>query len=540
MAEKGVFVRSASGLVRAMSPIDTMLYNWLTMTIFGTALYVVIWGPLTFPGGNVILAGVLTAVLGAPGFIAVAMLACSMPRSGGDYLFSSRILHPAIGFGINFSCMVVWMGFWNTLAGEQLSSMAFNPLLTYFGLATNSESLINIAAWCVSTDGKVIITLVHLALVYVILVKGLKVYLWIQNYLMVPIVLAAIAIVAFVFMSSSHGQFVQSFNSFMMPYAKNPDYYSYIMQTAKNAGYSGIAPFSLYDTMGMIAIAWGALMWASWGVQQLGEIKHAGFLRSQLIAIIGALVMACVSFIIVAGTTFATVGQDFLGSVGYLVVNQPDALVWQVRPNVFYYAAMLAPHWILVAIISLGFWMSIFQIYCNSTLGGTRLLIAQAFDQVLPKYLAKVNKAGSPTGALNFLMVVSIFYILIYNYWPNFYGYTLSIAAANVVGFLFGSYSSSVLFPYRMKEVYNRSPIAKYKIGNVPLITILGTWGCGWLICILYIYFTTPALGIVAPPSLALIFGLIVISFVIYYVAKWYRSTKGIDLSLTFKEIPPD
>jgi len=136
--------------------------------------------------------------------------------------------------------------------------------------------------------------------------------------------------------------------------------------------------------------------------------------------------------------------------------------------------------------------------------------------------------------------VFNIAFTLLYYLYPGFFNYTLSVSAASVIGFIFGSYGAAVLFPFKMKDVYERSPIAKYKVAGVPVITILGAWGVGWLVYILYMYFTEPQLGIESTPSEVLIFLTFAGCAVAYFIAKWYKAKHGIDISLAFKLIPPD
>jgi len=99
---------------------------------------------------------------------------------------------------------------------------------------------------------------------------------------------------------------------------------------------------------------------------------------------------------------------------------------------------------------------------------------------------------------------------------------------------------SAIVFPYRQKATYESSPISKYKIGNIPATVIAGIGTLILCAYILWFYITLPGLGLYTGPSLEFVVGIYVILFAWYYVAKWYRSRKGIDLNLSFKVVPPE
>ncbi len=61
-------------------------------------------------GGNLIIATVLSLVLAGIGFPLVwGILGGSMPRSGGEYIYNSRILHPLVGIGESFGNAFIWL-----------------------------------------------------------------------------------------------------------------------------------------------------------------------------------------------------------------------------------------------------------------------------------------------------------------------------------------------------------------------------------------------------------------------------------------------
>ena len=95
-AEK-VFARKATGLIRGLSWKDLFVQNenGLAPTAMVAALYVVV--PAFFPGADIITAYMLILPIALCYAISYGILGSCMPRSGGDYIFGSRIVHPVFG-----------------------------------------------------------------------------------------------------------------------------------------------------------------------------------------------------------------------------------------------------------------------------------------------------------------------------------------------------------------------------------------------------------------------------------------------------------
>jgi amino acid transporter len=99
--EKKFFVREATGLTKEISGKSAMIGNIHAMGV--TYFFVfAFFALLIYPGVNLPLTVLVTLV---PGVIIAAMyylFTLSMPRTGGDYIWVSRIIHPSIGFMTNF------------------------------------------------------------------------------------------------------------------------------------------------------------------------------------------------------------------------------------------------------------------------------------------------------------------------------------------------------------------------------------------------------------------------------------------------------
>ena len=111
-----LFVRQSSGLVRNVSVTNALFFNVAAFVGVGLTLYpafysladVSMWkiGPFSAYGWAAIITGLFCILLA----LIFSSLTSVMPRSGGDYVFTSRILHPFLG----------WMESWTLVIASVL------------------------------------------------------------------------------------------------------------------------------------------------------------------------------------------------------------------------------------------------------------------------------------------------------------------------------------------------------------------------------------------------------------------------------------
>jgi hypothetical protein len=99
---------------------------------------------------------------------------------------------------------------------------------------------------------------------------------------------------------------------------------------------------------------------------------------------------------------------------------------------------------------------------------------------------------------------------------------------------------AGALLPYRAKDVYESSPGAVYKVGNIPLVTIFGVIGFVLGGAMLLMFMFDPRLGLTSPLAYQVVFGVLTISAIWYFISKNMQKSKGINVDYAFKEIPPE
>src|SRR5262249_61740198 len=114
-AKPEVFTRNSSGLVRVMSPYSAFIYNILTMGLIFPWTY--LWAPGALAGGRLVWGILLAMVFEIPIALTYDWLSTSLPRSGGDYVFQSRVFGGGAGLGIVVVGVVVRILHWGSRAG---------------------------------------------------------------------------------------------------------------------------------------------------------------------------------------------------------------------------------------------------------------------------------------------------------------------------------------------------------------------------------------------------------------------------------------
>ena len=110
MPEQMAFARKASGLVRGLSFWDAFGVGFMNQGLTPSMWVMISFGLGVYLGGNLIIATLISAVLCGIGFSLVwGILGGSMPRSGGEYIYNSRIIHPVIGIAESFGNAFVWI-----------------------------------------------------------------------------------------------------------------------------------------------------------------------------------------------------------------------------------------------------------------------------------------------------------------------------------------------------------------------------------------------------------------------------------------------
>ena len=537
-AKPEVFTRKSSGLVRVMSPYSAFIYNILTMGLIFPWTY--LWAPGALPGGRLVWGILLAMIFEIPIALTYVWLSTALPRSGGDYVFQSRVFGGGVGFAVVMSGFVIWILQWVALSGWLLSYLGFASLFLGLGGTMGNPSLTSIGVWFTTPWGIIIVSILNALLAMVLLVSGFKNYVKFQ-YVMWYATLLSFGLMLYLMFSATPETFAQKLDAFVVASGGAANFYQTAIDAAKAANIDLNPPFSLLATLLVAPIAWTSLQWATYSAEQNGEIKGARSFQNQIIIILGSLIATGVLLAVLAAAFEHGIGTQFLYVAGAGYWAGLDAgkfngvFLW---PNIV--AMALAGSPIIVVLIAFGYILNAFQIVNNCYIGMTRVMVAMSLDRLLPEWVSRVSdKLHTPVNAHVIYFLASIPVILVYNLWGQWTALTLGVTFACGYVFVITALAGA-LMPYRAKALYDASPGAVYKLGNIPLVTIFGLIGAivGGVMVLMFMFYS--ALGLTSVLAYQVVFGVLAVSIIWYFLAKMIQRSRGINVDYAFKEIPPE
>jgi basic amino acid/polyamine antiporter, APA family len=532
----GVFLRRASGVYRSWSPFDGWTYNVLAMNVVVMIGFTYYSATYLFPGGSlpwaILICGIFCILEG----ITYAILTATMPRSGGDYIYQSRILGGAIGSVISFTAIVSAGAMWMAIAGWFGSTLCVAPFLVLIGGTYDIQWMSDLGEWFITPAGFFVMTLIVIAWAALVNIWGMRLYALLQRWFWI-VGAICLGVMLVVLAMNDHASFVDKFNSFMATNFNQSDAYQNVLTTAKDQGYAPGGGGGFSSTIAIIPLAAFSLIYVAWSVAQGGEIKSGNSLRAQMIQMPGAEVFSAVVAAVLSALLVSRIGTDFLGSVGFVYTEAPDAYVLPVAPLFGAFVGALAQNGALLILVAIAFNAWFWMWHPNITLAASRVMLAMSFDRILPDKVGSVNKTThTPIFAIVIFSIICAVFGYLYSY-TSFWELTLATAALNILCFGVSNLAGAVM-PYRRPDLYRDSPAANWKIAGIPVITITGFIFVAFTAWILYMVLKDSAYAVNSTRSLVFMGILYVIAIVLYVIGKLRRQRQGINVNVVYAQIP--
>ena len=342
-------MRKASGLIRTAGLTDTFIYNLGVVSIglgVGSMLY---YGPAFYPQGNLvwgcIIAGVAMAMISF-GFITWTI---TLPRSGGIYVFGSRILPPALALTMSLVEITAWL-FYCAIAAYWIVILALAPMFAGLNLLTGNETFLTISKTMLEPWATFLIGAAILLLSQVVLSYGMRFYLTLNKWVFI-LAMASTVFLIVVLAMSTREQFVANLNELVGPSLGVPDAYNAIIASGKEKGW-GEAGFDLWQTMLMSNWPFLPLIGAAFSIAIGGEIKSVQ--KSQTVGMLGAVFVATLAFVITVWLAYRVFGFEFLGTAVFNTLTANGGLTTPTDPSIALLTGILTKSPLITVLTSLG------------------------------------------------------------------------------------------------------------------------------------------------------------------------------------------
>jgi amino acid transporter len=536
-----LFLRNATGLVKAWSTFDAFLYafwsvNLVTLGLYGMSFVYAI------PDGQLLLAVLLTGVLVTFLVLTYAQLVSAMPRAGGDYAWQSRILGGGVGFVLAITGWWFTLWLWTPIYANILVVQFFAPLAYTIGWT-------GVATFFGSKTGVFVSCLIVLAFVSWVITLGMEGYAKIQRFCF-WLGMGGLLVMLGLLLFSTHQGFIDAFNreAGQLFGASGNAYQATIAASTKGGGPTGVGfgSFGITSTFLLLPFLAFYLLWPVWGATLYGEVRGAKEYRKVFSAMFWGLWVTVALVAVIILLIVKTIGWDFYYAANASYWNSifvagapaPPVAIWP-------YPVMLAG-WLVgnhlfqaLLILVMGLWF--FGWAGTLFLSSTRVIFAAAFDRVLPEWAANISaKRRVPYGSLVLMIIPSLIVSAIWAYQPSFQGIFLWATGVIAITFL-GTVIAGAIMPWRRKDIFENSPIARFKLAGIPVITITGVVSAIFIVFMLAewsfnaVYGTSFSLNASSPIYFAVTY---LVAIAIYVVARVVRKRQGIDLARIHREIP--
>jgi amino acid transporter len=531
----GVFLRRSTGLVREVGLLDAILMNSIGMNVGIGAFFLFLQAQSAFPAGNMLAAVVIGTVLMAFTLLWVySEFAAAMPRSGGDYVFVSRALHPFLGWLLSWSQGIWLIFFWIGFNAWFALVFAIPGSLQVIASVTGNTGLADLATTITKPEMVFILgSIINIAFGALLIFGG-------QGYWRYQKVAFAFAggsiLIAMILLVLNGAGIPAAWDEFVAK-AGTGLKFGEIIPTATAAGYPGVGSgFDLGATLLMLPWVFFVVGYAQGTAQIGGEVKQAS--RNQYIAMVGGVLVNGAVLALLVILFQNAVGANWIGALGTIPADSLAAGGTMQGFN--FIVSLLSSNVIILAIIGIGFVMWAVNGTPLSELQATRYMLAWSIDRMVPPQLGDVSdRYHTPIKAIVFATLTGELALIALIQIPQ--ASLLGALIAQLVAFIVVSIAG-IAFPYRLPALWQSA--GGRRLFGIPTVTLAGIGGVVVLGYMMFLFVTNETLngdfGVTRDISL-LVMGTVVGLGVLWYIGAYlYNRARGVDVTLAYAEIPPE
>lgn len=518
------YSRQASGLVRDVSAWNVLAFNIMNGNVGVGLVWVLLLGAGLYPGANLYLSIVIAFLAILPLNFLYARLSGFYARSGGDYTYMTRVLHPAVGFAINLAAMVYFAMFVG-VGGLYTVQYGLAPLAGVWAADSGNATLAHAASWLGTTSGELVVSLVVLAAwALVMIVGGTRRFMRVQTVTFVVGMLALAAIVA-IALVSTRGAALAHIDATLHRGGAGP-----LTPLASGPG----APFSWSATLHAAIWPWIIYLGCYFSVFIGGEVRRPR--RTQTIGILGGTTWSMVWMLLVTWAVFHLFGQTFLANLG---AADPAKLGLAVKPTFAQLTALALPNTAAAVLLLAAFTVWGFAWVGPTAMCVSRCMFAWSLDGLAPKWLTGVHRRWhTPHHSLVVIFALAgVFAALLVTGRLTL----LSGMSVMVIEWLAVALCA-ILLPLREAPLWESSTAPRRHLG----LPTIAWWGLLTIPPVLvegYLNLTDPNSGTslrAQPQALLTWLAILAAAFLVYYVALAVQHRRDVPIEFAFVTLPPE
>jgi len=540
-AGQGLFTRQSSGLVRELGIPAATGIALASVAVVNTFINFYS-GLFNFTKVDMVLPLLLGAGIWFVAMFAYRYLLRAIPRAGGEYIYMSRIISPAVGTMIGIATAV---GFSYTLSANANFAANYVPFaLNSLGAAFNSSALMSAASSIAGTTTCGTVTCspgLVICAVGMLVIVGLASVFSLRRIAQVILALVIFQVIAFIVLgfllaTHSHQDFVNALGSYS---SKATAYNDVISLAQKNGVPLGVDLGASLLVVPFMVLNYNGVLYSYYVG---GELKRPGstYIWASVISL-GLLIVVWVGVWLLM---LNTIGLDFMQAQAQVGGTSDYGSITSLQANAggLGYGLVLSGDPISKILIGLAVPAAEIAVDLAFVAVVTRVIFALAFDRMLPIGLAKISERNAtPVNAIILAVVVAIVFTIA--------GSILNIAniSANLALFfalvlLCGSIAATAL-PFRRPElIYKPGTNDVERVAGIPTAAIWG--GISTLLALFTVGVIIAKPNVFGAFSVASVGSLIVIfgsGPLIYLIARQMRlSSSSIDMRLAMRELPPE
>jgi amino acid transporter len=459
----------------------------------------------------------------------------AVPRAGGEYVYLSRIVSPAVGSMAGLGIAVV---FTYVLSTNAHFAAQFTPfMLSGLGSAFHSTAIANAGNHLTSNLSIAWLSVILMLIVAALSLFSVKIVARIIFWLIVLQVVAFVALIG-VLAFHSHNDFVTTLGN----YSHHPGAYGAIIAGAKSNGVVfgtsiaaavAIIPFMVLNYNGVL-----------YSYYVGGELRRPG--RTYLYASAISIAVLVVLWIGVWAILRARAGLTFMQAQANLGVVNPTAYgkitsLSSVAGGLGY-GMILSTDPITKILFATAVPFAELAVNLAFLTVTTRVLFAQAFDRLLPVRVAKVSERNhAPNVAIAIVLIVGIGFCFL----------TSLVALGSIVALqslffaliLLAGGVAAFFLPLRRADLIDTSPMSEaQRRGFLRKVAWVG--GATTVLALFTVYELVAHSSVYGKFSWESILTLIIVlgaGPVIYVIARSIRRQRNsLDLAMAMHELPPE